>query len=63
MNQSSNPYYRGSADKWYGRSPEPHYYDDQHNRITDLTPEQIAAYYEGFDSHDDTPGRGGKDFR
>jgi hypothetical protein len=48
------PYDRGSADKWYGRTCTPHYYEgatSQSKRIEadDMTAEQITAYMAGYD--------------
>lgn len=48
------PYDRGSADSYYRRSPEPHYYSGN-TRIeeSDMTPNQIEAYYAGYEENDD----------
>ena len=49
-------YDRGSADAYYQRAFEPHYYvaDSYYSvRVTDLTPPEIAAYKAGFDGEDD----------
>ena len=47
------PFDRGSADSWYGRPEEPHYYvgaTAMSARIeeAEMTPEAIAAYYAGY---------------
>jgi hypothetical protein len=47
------PWDRGSADKYYGRNPNPHFYIDathQSPRVekAEMTPEEIAAYMEGY---------------
>ena len=45
------PYDRGSADFWYGRGFNPHYYTGrtyQSERIEDLTSEELAAYRAGY---------------
>jgi hypothetical protein len=46
-------YDRGSADAWYGRECEPHYFTGatyQSTKIekTDMTEEEIAAYMAGY---------------
>lgn len=43
---------RGSADAYYGRSRSPHYFANS-NRITDLTPEQVAEYNHAYDNEHD----------
>ena len=43
---------RGSADSYYGRPRDPHWYPDgTYNgpRVTDLNPVEIAAYNAGYD--------------
>jgi hypothetical protein len=47
------PYDRGSADKWYGREFNPHYfvgdtYDSDKVELKDMTIEQIVAYTVGY---------------
>jgi len=47
------PYDRGSADKWYGREYDPHYfvgatYDSEKVELKDMTIEQIVAYTVGY---------------
>lgn len=42
---------RGSADSYYQRPRDPHYYPlgtGHGERITDLTPEQVKAYLDGY---------------
>jgi hypothetical protein len=46
-------YDRGSADAWYGREFDPHYFvgaSFQSDRVAlaDMTPEEIAAYTAGY---------------
>ena len=46
---------RGSADSYYGREPDPHYYVGDTSmtpRVTeaDMTPEEIQAYMAGYNS-------------
>ena len=48
------PYDRGSADRYYGRQFDPHYYvgsTGMSKKIfqEEMTPEQIAAYTAGWD--------------
>jgi len=43
---------RGSADSYYGRPRDPHYYPDgsyNGERITDLTPEQVKEYLDAYE--------------
>jgi hypothetical protein len=43
---------RGSADSYYHRPPNPHYYPQgtgHGERVTDLTPEQVKEYLDGYD--------------
>lgn len=49
------PFDRGSADSYYGRSENPHYYvgdTGMSQRINEeqMTPEQLEAYYAGYES-------------
>jgi hypothetical protein len=51
------PYDRGSADAYYGRACEPHYYTGDTYQSTkiekaEMTEEEIAAYMAGYN---DTP--------
>lgn len=51
---------RGSADSWYDRGRNPHYFvGDTHmsERITDLTPEEIEAYHAGYDYNEKFGGK------
>ena len=50
------PWDRGSADRYYGRSRHPHYFvggTGHGEPVTDLTPDEIAAYNDGFDNETD----------
>ena len=50
------PYDRGSADSYYGRGFNPHYYTgDTYNseRVEDLTAEEIEAYKAGYDDNEE----------
>jgi hypothetical protein len=45
-------YDRGAADSYYSRPRDPHYYPEgsyRGPRVTDLNPEEIAAYNYGYD--------------
>lgn len=49
------PYDRGSADSYYRRRREPHYYEGgsyTSKRIVDLTVEEIAEYNLGYDNNE-----------
>lgn len=51
------PFDRGSADSYYGRTPNPHYWPEgTGNGIRvekiDMTPEEIEAYYAGFNENE-----------
>ena len=48
-------YDRGSADSYYGRGVQPHWYPNgtyNDPRIEDLTKEQIAEYHAGYDDNE-----------
>jgi hypothetical protein len=58
------PYDRGTADAWYHRPPNPHYYrggSRTSGRVaeSDMTAAEVAAYLAGYAAGDDT---GGKDY-
>jgi len=45
------PFDRGSADSYYGRGRQPHYYvggTGTSDRVTDLTPTEVQAYLAGY---------------
>ena len=51
---------RGAADSYYHRSPDPHYYAEgtgTSEKITDLTPEERAAYQAGYDYNEEYGGK------
>ena len=53
------PYDRGSADKYYGRSYEPHYfkgatYDSDKVELANMTVEEIVAYTAGYEQQTET---------
>lgn len=52
-NKHGSPYDRGSADSYYRRGPEPHWYPEgtyKGERVTEerMTAAQIAEYHAGF---------------
>lgn len=52
-----SPYDRGSADSYYRRGPEPHWYPEgtyKGERVTEerMTAAQIEEYYAGFDCNE-----------
>jgi hypothetical protein len=51
-----SPFDRGSADSYYNRSPNPHKGGSGGSmgwdRITDLTPAEVEAYYAGYDHNE-----------
>lgn len=56
------PWDRGSADAWYGRLWDPHYfvgatYESKRVSLADMTAEEITAYTAGFDQ---TPAKNAK---
>ena len=68
-NKDGDPYDRGQADAWYGRSRSPHKYvstigSDGKKRVKLTDPEEIKAYDSGYDDHIKKHGSGGeKDYR
>ena len=49
--RNGGAYDRGSADAWYGRSFQPHYFKGKthlSDKVVDLTEEEIAAYEQGY---------------
>jgi hypothetical protein len=55
------PFDRGSADSWYRRSPDPHYWTHGsyhgerigHNRMSE---QEISDYYEGYEDNEKSGG-------
>lgn len=50
-NRHGSLYDRGSADNYYGRAPDPHWYPEgtgHGEKITNLTDEQIGEYMAGY---------------
>jgi hypothetical protein len=48
-------YDRGAADSWYGSPRSPHWYPNgsyKGERVTDLTPEEVAEYEAGYDDNE-----------
>ena len=51
------PYDRGSADSYYGRGKDPHYYpqgtyNGKRVEAKDMTVEEIDAYHRGYDENE-----------
>tara|TARA_B100001094_G_scaffold280328_1_gene291052 strand:- start:75 stop:308 length:234 start_codon:yes stop_codon:yes gene_type:complete len=51
------PFDRGSADSWYRRAPNPHYwtrgsYQGEQVLENEMTEKEIEAYYAGFDENE-----------
>ena len=47
-----NAFDRGSADSYYGRPRQPHYYPEgtyNGERVTNLTDDELEAYHAGYD--------------
>lgn len=56
--EHGSPYDRGSADAYYGRQRDPHWYplgsyNGKRVSCLDMTAEQIEAYNAGYDQEDD----------
>lgn len=54
------PFDRGSADSWYSRAPEPHYYvggTGSSERVTELTPFELEAYNAGYEYNEQYGGK------
>jgi len=60
------PYDRGGADSWYRRGRYPHHYtgtgsyDGKRIEEADMSPEEIAAYHQGYNDNEQSGGH--KDF-
>ena len=57
-----SPFDRGSADSWYGRPRDPHYYPNGTGnapRISGslMTPEEVEAYNAGYDYNEESGGK------
>jgi hypothetical protein len=50
---SQSPYWRGDADCYYGRDPKPHKWagNDSRSADYDLTPEEVAEYWRGYEEN------------
>jgi len=53
------PFDRGSADSYYGRGLNPHYYkgatyQSDSVEMADMTAEEIEAYYAGYDDNEES---------
>jgi hypothetical protein len=56
------PFDRGSADSWYSRGAKPHYYEGgsyEGPATTEeqMTAEEVAAYYAGYDHNEQFGGK------
>jgi hypothetical protein len=54
------PFDRGSADSWYGRPVNPHYFKgDTHTseEVTELTAEEVEAYLAGYEYNEECGGK------
>jgi len=52
-------YDRGAADSWYRRPRRPHYFvggSYTSEEVTDLTPDEVAAYHQGFEDNEASGG-------
>lgn len=57
--EHGSPYDRGSADSYYGRPRDPHWYPEgtyKGRRVTEaqMTPDEIVAYHAGYDDNEDS---------
>lgn len=55
-----SPWDRGSADSYYGRPRDPHYYPEgsyNGDPVTDLTPAQLKAYLDGYEHNEKFGGK------
>ena len=57
--QHGSPYDRGSADSYYGRQRQPHFYPNgtyNEPRISgkDMTPDEVVAYHAGYDDNEES---------
>jgi hypothetical protein len=55
-NRHGSLYDRGSADSYYGRSKNPHWYPEgtgHGTKVTDLTEEELIEYNLGYDENTD----------
>ena len=55
MKMEVSAFNRGRMDAYYGRPPRPHKWSDPLGRkeITDLSPQEIADYWRGYDEEDE----------
>ena len=55
-NRHGGLYDRGSADSYYGRRKDPHWYPEgtgHGKKVTDLTEEELEEYNKGYDENTD----------
>ena len=53
-----SPYDRGSADRYYGRGSDPHYYPNGTGnaprvKVEDMTQAEVEAYHAGYEDETD----------
>lgn len=61
-NRHGGPFDRGSADSWYSRGMNPHYYkgatyDSTRVERDDMTAEEIEQYYAGYEWNEELGGK------
>jgi hypothetical protein len=54
-----SPYDRGSADSYYGRRRDPHYYpngtgNEPRVNYKAMTPDEVVAYHAGYDDNEES---------
>jgi hypothetical protein len=57
--QHGSPYDRGSADSYYGRPRQPHYYpngtgNEPRVNYKNMTPDEVVAYHAGYDDNEES---------
>jgi hypothetical protein len=57
-----SPFDRGSADSWYGRPMNPHWYPEGSYKGTrveaqDMTLAEVRAYYAGYEQNEEQGGK------
>jgi len=55
-----SPYDRGAADSWYGRTPQPHYYEGDTYSSTlvkadDMKEQELCEYWQGYNDNESNP--------
>jgi hypothetical protein len=57
-----SPFDRGSADSWYSRPQDPHWYPEGSYKgirvnQADMTPEEVEAYHAGYQQNEESGGK------